>query len=213
MIAATRSTKSRSGPRGMGRRPQPAGSHHVPQSVVVVVVGGTPFLPPGHRRYSARLGRDQDVRLARDLQAVPARPRRVGLTPSAASSATPGPDVRRTDRRRGACCVATARPMTGRIEPVDARPGGPTDWSWRSRTLRPRGKSAVDSEWSTPWKVTQSTPDHASTSWPTMRPTRSTLQITRRDCRPRETISPLPLNAEHRRPTRTGAGSSPAAEP
>jgi len=25
-------------------------------------------------------------------------------------------------------------------------PAGPTDWSWRTRTRRPRGKSAVDSE-------------------------------------------------------------------
>ena len=33
--------------------------------------------------------------------------------------------------------------------------------------------------------VTPPTPDHASTSWPTMGPTGSTLQITRRDCRSR----------------------------
>src|SRR6266516_184551 len=33
-----------------------------------------------------------------------------------------------------------------------------------------------------------------------MCPTGSTLQITRRDCRPRWTISPLPLNAERRLP-------------
>jgi hypothetical protein len=25
-------------------------------------------------------------------------------------------------------------------------PAGPTDWSWRTRTRRPRGKSAVDSD-------------------------------------------------------------------
>ena len=25
-------------------------------------------------------------------------------------------------------------------------PAGPTDWSWRARTRRPRGKSAVDSD-------------------------------------------------------------------
>jgi hypothetical protein len=38
---------------------------------------------------------------------------------------------------------------------------------------------------------------------PTMCPTGSTLQITRRDCRPRWTISPLPLNAERRLPRST----------
>src|SRR5450755_329014 len=57
--------------------------------------------------------------------------------------------------------------------------------------------------WSTPWEVTPSTPDHASTSGPTMCPTGSTLQITRRDCRPRWTIPPLPLNAERRLPRST----------
>src|SRR5439155_21052072 len=36
-----------------------------------------------------------------------------------------------------------------------------------------------------------------------MCPTGSTLQITRRDCRPRWTISPLPLNAERRLPRST----------
>ena len=41
----------------------------------------------GHRRRSARPGRDQDVRLARDLRALRARPRRVGLTPQSESSA------------------------------------------------------------------------------------------------------------------------------
>src|SRR5665811_119427 len=79
-------------------------------------------------------------------------------------------------------------------------PAGPTDWSWRTRTRRPRGKSASTPTWSTPREVTPSTPDHASTSGPTMCPTGSTLQITRRDCRPRWTISPLPLNAERRLP-------------
>ncbi len=83
-------------------------------------------------------------------------------------------------------------------------PAGPTDWSGRTRTRRPRGKSAVDSDvWSTPWEVTPSMPDHASTSGPTMCPTGSTLQITRRDRRPRWTISPLPLNAERTLPRST----------
>src|SRR5260370_22032341 len=59
-------------------------------------------------------------------------------------------------------------------------PAGPTDWSWRTRTRRPRGKSAVDSDVVALWEVTPSTPDHASTSGPTMCPTGSTLQITRR---------------------------------
>jgi hypothetical protein len=36
-----------------------------------------------------------------------------------------------------------------------------------------------------------------------MCPTGSTLQITRRDCRPRWTISPRPLNAERRLPRST----------
>jgi hypothetical protein len=39
----------------------------------------------GHRRRSARPGRDQDVRLARDLRALRARPRRGGLTPPPSS--------------------------------------------------------------------------------------------------------------------------------
>jgi hypothetical protein len=41
----------------------------------------------------------------------------------------------------------------------------------------------------------------------------STLQITRRDCRPRWTISPLPLNAERRLPRsriKTGEGMTEA---
>jgi hypothetical protein len=42
--------------------------------------------------------------------------------------------------------VATAERMTGRFEHFDSRPGGPTDWSWGTRTPRPRGKSAVDSD-------------------------------------------------------------------
>ena len=41
----------------------------------VVVGGGTPFLPPVTENDSARADRDQDVRLARDLQTLPARPR------------------------------------------------------------------------------------------------------------------------------------------
>jgi hypothetical protein len=36
--------------------------------------------------------------------------------------------------------------MTGRFEHFDALSAGPTDWSWRTRTRRPRGKSAVDSD-------------------------------------------------------------------
>ena len=40
----------------------------------VVVGGGTPFLPPGRRNHSAGPHRDQDVRLARGLRALPARP-------------------------------------------------------------------------------------------------------------------------------------------
>ncbi|HEX6758895.1 MAG TPA: hypothetical protein VF086_10890 [Propionibacteriaceae bacterium] len=36
--------------------------------------------------------------------------------------------------------------MTGRFEHFDALPAGPTDWSGRTRTRRPRGKSAVDSD-------------------------------------------------------------------
>src|SRR5450755_3541355 len=82
-------------------------------------------------------------------------------------------------------------------------PAGPTDWSWRTRTRRPRGKSAVDSDVVDAMGVTPSTPDHAPTSGPTMCRTGSTLQITRRDCRPRWTMSPLPLNAERRRPRST----------
>jgi hypothetical protein len=36
--------------------------------------------------------------------------------------------------------------MTGRFEHFDALPADPTDWSWRTRTRRARGKSAVDSD-------------------------------------------------------------------
>ena len=45
----------------------------------VVIGGGTPFLPPVTENVPLDL-RDHDVRLARDLRALPARPRRVGLT-------------------------------------------------------------------------------------------------------------------------------------
>jgi len=94
--------------------------------------------------------------------------------------------------------------MTGRFEHFDARPGG----SYRlvlayADASAARGSPPSTPTWSTPWEVTPSTPDHASTSGPTMCPTGSTLQITRRDCRPRWTISPLPLNAERRLPRST----------
>ena len=46
----------------------------------VVVGGGTPYLPPVADSIRAGSGRDPDVRLARDLRALPARPRSVGLT-------------------------------------------------------------------------------------------------------------------------------------
>jgi hypothetical protein len=86
--------------------------------------------------------------------------------------------------------------MTGRFEHFDARPGG----SYRlvradAPTLVRAGSPPSAPTWSTPWEVAPSTPDHALTSGPTMCATGSTLQITRRDCRPRWTISPLPLNA------------------
>lgn len=42
--------------------------------------------------------------------------------------------------------VATARRMTGRFERLMRGPAGPTDWSWRTRTHRPRGNAAVDSD-------------------------------------------------------------------
>jgi len=41
----------------------------------IVVDGGTPLLPPGHRRRPPGLDRDQDVRLARDLRELRACPR------------------------------------------------------------------------------------------------------------------------------------------
>lgn len=43
-------------------------------------------------------------------------------------------------------------------------PAGPTDWTWRTRTRRPRGRSAVDSDVVDAWEVTPSTPDHASSA-------------------------------------------------
>jgi hypothetical protein len=83
-------------------------------------------------------------------------------------------------------------------------PAGPTDSSWRTRTRRPRGKSAVDSD------VVDAMGGHPVD-------TRSRVDIraddvpdginaadhARRDCRPRWTISPLPLNAERRLPRST----------
>jgi hypothetical protein len=54
--------------------------------------------------------------------------------------------VFRVDRLRRACHVATAGRMTGRFEHFDALPADPTDWSWHTRTRRPRGKAAVDSD-------------------------------------------------------------------
>ena len=45
-----------------------------------------------------------------------------------------------------ALAVATARRMTGRFEHFDARLGGSYRLVLRTRTRRPRGKSAVDSD-------------------------------------------------------------------
>jgi predicted ester cyclase len=42
---------------------------------------------------------------------------------------------------------------------IDSPSAGPTDWSWRRRTRRPRGKSAVDSDVVDAMEVTPSTPD------------------------------------------------------
>src|ERR671931_2285437 len=84
-------------------------------------------------------------------------------------------------------------------------PAGPTDWSWRTRTRRPRGKSAVDSD------VVDAMGGHPVDA-------RSRVDI-RADDVPdginaadhaaglssRWTISPLPLNAERRLPRRHGA--------
>src|SRR5450755_3434298 len=94
--------------------------------------------------------------------------------------------------------------MTGRFEHFDARPGGSCRLVLAyADASAARGSPPSTPTWSTPWEVTPSTPDHASTSGPTMCPTGSTLQITRRDCRPRWTIPPLPLNAERRLPRST----------
>ena len=82
-------------------------------------------------------------------------------------------------------------------------PAGPTDWSWRTRTRRPREKSAVDSD------VVDAMGGHPvdARSRVDIRADDardgSTLQITRRDCHPRGTISPLILNAERRLPRST----------
>ena len=72
---------------------------------------------------------------------VRARPRRVGLTPPSASSAP-----RRTGYSpRDAPCGY--RPTDDRpVRAFDARPGGSYRRSWRTRTRRPREKSAVDSD-------------------------------------------------------------------
>jgi hypothetical protein len=102
--------------------------------------------------------------------------------------------------------MATAGRMTGRFEHFDARPGG----SYRlvradAPTLVRAGKSAVGSDVVGRQGRSPRRRPIASTSGPTMCATGSTLQITRRDCRPRWTISPLPLNAERRLPRSHGA--------
>src|SRR5437899_8561816 len=82
-------------------------------------------------------------------------------------------------------------------------PAGPTDWSWRTRTRWPRGKSAVDSD-----------VVHAMGGHPVDARSRVDIRADDvpdginaadhgRDCRPRWTISPLPLNAERRLPRST----------
>jgi hypothetical protein len=48
----------------------------------VVVGGGTPFLPPVTQDVALDVIETRTFRLARDLRALPARPRRLGLTPS-----------------------------------------------------------------------------------------------------------------------------------
>jgi hypothetical protein len=47
----------------------------------VVIGGGTPFLPPVTEDVSLDLIETRTLRLARDLRALPARPRGHGLTP------------------------------------------------------------------------------------------------------------------------------------
>src|SRR5438552_18808394 len=82
-------------------------------------------------------------------------------------------------------------------------PAGPTNRSWRTRTRRPRGKSAVESD------VVDAMGGHPVDA-------RSRVDIRADDvpdgtnaadhaagCRPRWTISPLPLNAERRLPRST----------
>jgi hypothetical protein len=91
----------------------------------------------------------------------------------------------------------------GRFEHFDARPGGSYRLVLAYADASARGKSAVDSDVVDAMGGHPSTPDHASTSGLTMRRAGSTLQITRRDCRPRWTISPLALNAERRLPRST----------
>jgi hypothetical protein len=68
-------------------------------------------------------------------------------TDTAVRAISASPDrVSAADRLRRACRVATAGRMTGRFKHLDALLAGPTDWSWRTRTRRPRGKAAVDSD-------------------------------------------------------------------
>jgi acetyl esterase/lipase len=93
--------------------------------------------------------------------------------------------------------------MTGRFEHFDARPGGSYRLVLAYADASPARKSAVDSDVVDAMGGHPSTPDHASTSGPTMCPTGSTLQVTRQDRRPRRTISPLPLNAERGLPRST----------
>jgi dihydrofolate reductase len=82
-----------------------------------VVVGWRHAVPAaGQRRRPAGPDRDQDVRLARDLRALRARPRRVGVTPPASS-------VRRLHRQStGALTSRAAFPLTAPTFAIAWRP-------------------------------------------------------------------------------------------
>jgi hypothetical protein len=84
-------------------------------------------------------------------------------------------------------------------------PAGPTDWSWRTRTRRPRGKSAVDSDGQRQGGHPVDARSRGDIWADDVPDGIKRCRPTRRDCRPRWTISPLPLDAERRLPRSHGA--------
>src|SRR2546427_10818360 len=92
---------------------------------------------------------------------------------------------------------STGRPTSGRAEPSQRHAAQQKDSAVEKATERPEVSSQAAR------RVSGELLERKSRLGSTMCPTGSTLQITRRDCRHRWTISPLPLNAERRLPRST----------